>query len=208
MSAALRRLRSLGRSGRAEELDLEATIRETAKQYGELEVVTRAPRENQLKLVLLMDVGGSMDAFTELVERLFSAAHGANHFKAFHPLYFHNCVYEEVYRDHALRDPIPLSALHHTLGLNDQARLLVLGDAYMSPYELLSVGGILTYGQHNLKTGLEHLKELKGMFGRSAWLNPMPERMWAHVTISAVSEVFTMCPLTLEGLDEAVAQLS
>ena len=208
MGAALRKLRSLGRSGRADELDLEATIHETARQCGELEVVLRAPRENQLKLVLLMDVGGSMDSFTHLIERLFSAAHSASHFKAFHPLYFHNCVYEEVYLDHELRQAIPLSALHHRLGLNDQAKLLVLGDAYMSPYELLSVGGILTYGQHNLKTGLEHLKELRGLFQRAAWLNPMPERLWGHVTISAVSEVFPMSPLTLEGLDEAIARLA
>ena len=208
MGAALRKLRTLGRSGSADELDLEETIARTAKQYGELEVVLRPPRENLLKLVLLMDVGGSMDPYADLIGRLFSAAHGASHFKAFHPLYFHNCVYDEVYQDANLRDGLPLTELKQRLGLDDQTRLLVLGDAYMAPYELLSVGGIITYGGHNLRTGLDHLQELRGMFERCAWLNPMPERFWQHLTISTISEVFPMCELTLDGLDQAIECLN
>ena len=207
MGAALKKLRSLGRSGRADELDLEESIKQTARSYGELELVLRPPRENLLKLVLLMDVGGSMDPYAHLIERLFSAAHAASHFKAFHPLYFHNCVYDEVYRDAQLRDGLKLSELKQRLGLDQQSRLLILGDAYMAPYELLSVGGIISYGEHNLKTGLEHLKELRGLFDHCAWLNPMPARFWQHLTISTISELFPMCELTLDGLDEAVAHL-
>jgi uncharacterized protein with von Willebrand factor type A (vWA) domain len=208
LSAALRRLRSLGRDGRADELDLDATVHATARQCGELEVRLRPPRENRLKLVLLMDVGGSMDEFAQLVGRLLSAAHRAHHFRAFHPLYFHNCVYESVFRDAALRDPLPLSTLQRDLGLDAEARLLVLGDAYMSPYELMSVGGAIDYRHHNLKTGLEHMRDLRAAFPWAAWLNPMPRRYWEHPTIDALGELFPMFELTLEGLEGAVSALT
>jgi uncharacterized protein len=206
MTSALRRLRRLGKGEREDEVDIDETIYATARQGGELEVILRPPRENQLKLILLMDVGGSMDGFAQLVERLFSAAHQASHFKAFHALYFHNCVYDEVYKDARFREPISLESLSR---LHDrETRLLILGDACMSPYELFSVGGMINYGTHNLKTGAQQLASLREMFKAHVWLNPLTQRYWRHPTIEAIGELFPMFELTLDGLDRAVRLLS
>ena len=206
LGAALRRLRRLGKGEREDELDLEETIHQTARYGGELEVVLKPPRENTLKLILLMDVGGSMDDHARLVEQLFSAAHQASHFKVFKPLYFHNCVYESVYEDAALRQRVSLEDLHRSL--DRETRLLVVGDACMSPYELFSVGGAIDYYHHNQKTGVEWLWVLRDLFPHHAWLNPIPERFWAHPTIEAIAELFPMSELTLDGLSEAVSQLA
>ena len=206
LGAALRRLRRLGRGERADELDLEETIRRTAQQAGELEVVLKPPRENTLKLILLMDVGGSMDDHARLVEQLFSAAHQASHFKVFKPLYFHNCVYDCVYEEAAMRTSVSLESLHRTL--DSQTRLLIIGDACMSPYELFSVGGMINYHEHNSRTGAEWLYTLRTFFPHNVWLNPLPERFWSHPTIEAIGGIFPMRELTLEGLSEAVKLLS
>jgi uncharacterized protein len=206
LGSALRRLRRLGRGQRADELDLEETIRQTARQAGELEVVLKPPRENTLKLILLMDVGGSMDDHARLVEQLFSAAHQASHFKVFRPLYFHNCVYDCVYDEASMRTPIPLEELSRSL--DSQTRLLVIGDACMSPYELFSVGGMINYYEHNPRTGAEWLYTLRDLYPHHVWLNPIPERFWRHPTIEAIGGMFPMKELTLEGLSEAVELLS
>ncbi len=206
LGAALRRLRRLGKGERADELDLEETIRQTAQQAGELEIVMKAPRENTLKLILLMDVGGSMDDHARLVEQLFSAAHQASHFKVFKPLYFHNCVYDSVYEEASMRTKVSLEDLSRQL--DKQTRLLFVGDACMSPYELFSVGGMINYYEHNSRTGAECLYSLKTLYPHHAWLNPIPERFWGHPTIEAIADIFPMRELTLAGLSEAIELLS
>lgn len=206
LGAALRRLRRLGRGERADELDLDETIKQTARHAGELEVVLKAPRENTLKLILLMDVGGSMDEHARLVEQLFSAAHQASHFKRFAPLYFHNCVYESVYEDAALRERVSLDEL--TRRFDRETRLLVIGDACMSPYELFSVGGAIDYWHQNQRPGIDWLTTLREHYPSHAWLNPLPARFWGHPTIEAIDDLFSMGELTLEGLSDAVERLS
>jgi uncharacterized protein with von Willebrand factor type A (vWA) domain len=206
LGAALRRLRRLGRGERAEELDLDETIRQTARHAGDLEVVLKPPRENTLKLILLMDVGGSMDDHARLVEQLFSAAHQASHFKTFSPLYFHNCIYESVYEDAALRTRVTLDDLSRKL--DKETRLLIVGDACMSPYELFSIGGAIDYSHMNQRTGVEWLTALREIYPHHAWINPIPERFWGHPTIDAISDLFPMTELTLDGLGQAVERLT
>ena len=214
MSSALRKLRRLGKSERAEELDLEGTISATARQGGDLDIVFKAPKENQLKLILLMDVGGSMDVYAHWVERLFSAAHQAQHFKAFTPLYFHNCVYDEVYEDAEFRQAISFDDLKRNH--DRDSRLLILGDACMSPYELMSAGGAIYYDyaralqanpETRFRTGLDSLVDLCQLFKNHAWINPIERPYWGHTTIHKIREIFPMFELTLEGLESAVDTL-
>ena len=214
MSSALRKLRTLGKSERLEELDLDETISETARQGGELEVVLKAPKENRLKLILLMDVGGSMDVYAHWIERLFSAAHQAQHFKSFTPLYFHNCVYDEVYEDAQFRKAISFEDLKRSH--DRETRLLILGDACMSPYELMSPGGAIYYDYARVlkagkdtqfRTGLDSLIDLSLLFKHHVWINPIESSYWRHTTISQIRELFPMFELTLDGLESAVDTL-
>ncbi len=202
---ALRRLRNLGREGAEEELDLDATVDETCRNGGELEIVFRSPKRNRLKLVLLMDVGGSMDPYAHLVERLFTAASRAGRFAKFRSYYFHNCVYESVYEDASFKHEVPLVDL---LAQSDRdEKLVMVGDALMHPSELMDAGGALYYYRYNPTSGLEALKRLEDHFRRSVWLNPEPERYWRRTTIEAVASVFPMYLLSLDGLDRAVRYL-
>ncbi|MEE2643896.1 MAG: VWA domain-containing protein [Myxococcota bacterium] len=205
LGAALRRLRRLRRGERPSELDIEETVRETARNMGELEVILRPPKEEQLELLLLMDVGGSMDPFARLVERLFSAADRASHFKRFEAYYFHNCVYESLYQSGSLRDPIPVERVLRERG--KETRLLILGDACMAPYELFSIGGAISYFHRNPRPGIEWLGRLAETFPASAWLNPLSERSWRHQTIEAVQKIFPMYTLSLDGLEAAIEVL-
>ena len=199
---ALRRLRRLKREGVAEELDLEETIDATARNAGDIEMVFRPPRENNVKLLLLMDVGGSMDPFTELCEQLFSAAHAASHFKQFKPYFFHNCVYGRLYSDMIRLKGRPTAEV---LGEIDQTwRVVFVGDAYMHPYELLEQGGAIDYSTSNTEPGIAWLKKIREKVPVSVWLNPEPKRIWDAPTISIIRSVFPMFELTLEGLTEAV----
>ena len=205
LSAALRKLRRLRRGERPSELDIDETISATARQAGDLEIVMRAPREDQLELLLLMDVGGSMDPFARLVERLFSAAANASHFKRFQAYYFHNCVYEALYEHASLRKPIPLERILRERP--PETRLLILGDACMAPYELFSAGGAISYFHRNPMPGIRWLERLAERFEGAAWLNPLPERYWRHQTIDAISDCFPMYPLSLDGLGDAIETL-
>jgi uncharacterized protein with von Willebrand factor type A (vWA) domain len=203
---AMRRLRRLGRDGAPDELDLDETIGETARNAGELEIVFRPPKRNRMKLILLMDVGGSMDPHARLVERLFTAASRAGRFARFRHYYFHNCVYNEVYEDALFRKPVPLADLLHTTAREE--RLVVVGDALMHPAELLQTGGSIYYYENNPSPGLASLKRLAEHFRRAAWLNPEPERFWPRTTIEMIAAVFPMWTLTLDGLDRAVRYLT
>lgn len=206
LGMALRKLRRLGREGVADEIDIDATIDATARNAGDITPALRPPRENRLKVLLLMDVGGSMDPFALLSSRLFSAAHQASHFKEFHAFYFHNCIYEAVYRDARMTDAMPTPELLRWL--QPQTRVIVVGDAFMAPYELLSEYGAIDYWHDNQIPGIKWLQRISDHFEKTAWLNPMSERYWHHPTINAIGELFPMFELTLKGLDAAVTELA
>jgi uncharacterized protein with von Willebrand factor type A (vWA) domain len=205
IDVALRGLRRLGRDGAEEELDLDATVDETCKNAGELEVVMRPPRRNRVKVLLLMDVGGSMDPHAELVSRLFTAASRAGRFAKFRSFYFHNCVYNAVYDDAQLRQGTTTADL--LAGSDRDEKLVVVGDALMHPAELLDAGGAMYFATHTRASGLEWLRRLAHHFRRAAWLNPEPERYWPSTTIEAIASVLPMWPLTLDGLAAAVRYL-
>ncbi len=205
LQVALRKLRAFAREGGEEELDLEETIAETARNAGELEVVTRPPRRPNTRVVLLMDVGGSMDPYAHLMSRLFTAASKATHFKDLRTYYFHNCVYGRVYRSANFTDPVSVHELLADVG--PHYKLIVVGDALMGPYELFERGGALGWSDPDALEGVEWLRRLAAHFDRNVWLNPEPQHGWYHPTIRAIGGLFPMFPLTVEGLGEAVAHL-
>jgi len=202
---ALRGLRRLGRDGAEEELDLDETVDETCRNAGELELVYRPPRRNRMKVILLMDVGGSMEPYRELVGRLFTAASRAGRFAKFRSFYFHNCVYERVYEDARFRQPVPVTDF--LAGADRDERLVVVGDALMHPAELLEVGGSIYYNHYNRTSGVQWLRIIAEHFRRSAWLNPEPEKYWPRSTAEVIASIFPMYTLTLQGLEEAVRHL-
>lgn len=206
LAVALRRLRAFAREGHAEELDVEGTIDQTARNAGELEVVTRPPRRPNTRVILMMDVGGSMDPHAQLVGRLFSAASKATHFKELRTYYFHNCIYGRVFKDARFSEPVSLPALLAETGRH--YKLVLVGDALMAPYELEDRGGPLGHWDPEALPGIAWMMRLAEHYQRSAWLNPEPARFWRQPTVEMIRHVFDMFPLTLEGLTEAVAHLT
>ncbi len=207
MAVALRKLRAFSREGAPDELDVEGSIAATAKNAGELEVVTRAPRRPNTRVILMMDVGGSMDPYAHLVSRLFSVAKQATHFKELRSYYFHNCVYGRVFEKATLSGGISVPDLIGQVGKH--FKLVMVGDALMAPYELtLRTDVYGRYAGEEGKEGLVWMMELARHFERSAWLNPEPIQTWRGNTIAAVRNVFDMFPLTLDGLGEAVGHLT
>ncbi|HEY5944589.1 MAG TPA: VWA domain-containing protein [Kofleriaceae bacterium] len=205
IDVALRGLRKLGREGAVEELDLDETIDETCKNAGELEVIFRPPRRNRVKVLLLMDVGGSMDPHSELMSRLFTAASRTGRFAKFRSYYFHNCVYNSVYEDAQFRKGIPVADL---LSHSDRdEKLVMVGDALMHPAELLDPGGSMYLYSQTRASGIEWLRRLAHHFRSAAWLNPEPERFWSGTTIEVIASVLPMYALTLDGLAQAVRYL-
>jgi uncharacterized protein with von Willebrand factor type A (vWA) domain len=205
MAVALRKLRAFSREGAEDELDLEGTIDATAKNAGDLEVVIRPPRRPNVRVLLMMDVGGSMEPYAHLVSRLFTAASKASHFKEFKSYYFHNCVYGHVYADEKFQQAIKVRDLIAQCG--PHWKLVMVGDALMAPYELMQVGGSLDLGDDRGMEGVRWLQLLQQHFERSAWLNPEPEKYWHGNTIEYVRKTFDMYPLTLNGLGEATTHL-
>jgi len=205
IDVALRGLRRLGREGAIEELDLDETIDKTCKNAGEIDVVFRPPRRNRVKVLLLMDVGGSMDPHSELVSRLFTAASRAGRFAKFRSYYFHNCVYNAVYEDAQFRKNVPTADL--IANSDRDEKLVFVGDALMHPAELLDPGGSMYLYSQNRASGHEWLRRLGAHFRSAAWLNPEPDRFWAGTTIEVIASVFAMYPLTLDGLAQAVRYL-
>ena len=205
IDVALRGLRRLGREGAQEELDLDETVERTGKNAGDLDIVFRAPRRNRVKVVLLMDVGGSMDPHAELVSRLFTAASRSGRFAKFRSYYFHNCVYNSVYDDASLRKGIPTADL---ISHSDRdEKLVIVGDALMHPAELLDPGGSMYLANSARASGIEWLRRLGTHFRSAAWLNPEPDRFWPGTTIEVIASVFGMWPLTLDGLAASVRYL-
>jgi uncharacterized protein len=203
LEVALRRLRVWAHQGAQTELDLEGTIDATARNAGELEVKLKAPRRSNLRVLLLLDVGGSMDPYSEVCERLFSAAKRATHFKELRTLYFHNCVYGRLYDSVNLWKGPAITDLVQEL---DQSwRLIVVGDALMHPWELQSTGSRWG-GSPSGSPGLAWLAYLAEHFRHAAWLNPEPRVAW-HGTAEVIGRVFPMFRLTIDGLGEAVQHL-
>jgi len=206
IKVALKRRRRWAREGAAEELDLDGTIRATAHQ-GWLDVRTRPERHNAVKVLMLLDVGGSMDDHVRVVEELFSAARAE--FKHLEHFYFHNCVYEGVWRENARRwdRQTPTMDLIHTYG--SDWKLVIVGDAAMSPYEIVMPGGA---NEHwNAEAGEVWLRRLLAQFPSAAWINPTPERAWGHTpSIGMLREIVEgrMYPMTLAGIEAATRALS
>ena len=206
MQVALRKLRAIVREGAEEELDLEGSIAATAKNGGELEVVTQPPRRSNTRVILMMDVGGSMDPFAHLCSRMFSASKKSTHFKELRTYYFHNCVYGHVYETERFDKPIRVRDLLHECG--PHYKLIMVGDALMAPYELMAAGGSLELGDDRGIEGIAWLAMLQQHFHRCIWLNPEPQKYWTGNTIDYVRQVFEMFPLTLDGLGEGVGHLA
>jgi uncharacterized protein len=202
---ALRLLRDLGRDGAPEELDLDETVARTSKNAGDLDIVVRPPKRNKVKVILLMDVGGSMDPHAQLVSQLFTAASRSGRFAKFRAFYFHNCVYENVFHDAQFFQPYPVPDLLH--GSDREERLVVVGDAAMHPGELMETGGSMYYYARTRTPGIEWMRRIAEHFRKSAWLNPEAPSFWSNTTVSILSSIFPMFPLTIEGLGDAVKHL-
>jgi uncharacterized protein len=205
MRVALSKLRALRREGAPEELDVDATVDETCKNAGELELVWVPPRKNQLKIILAMDAGGSMAPHARLVSQLFSAAAAMKNFKEFEYFYFHNCPYAHIYKDiyHDQRVPTADLVAKH----DSEWRLIMVGDARMAMSELTAPYGAIDYYEANKTPGLEYLRRLRDHFRKVCWLNPIPLRYWEHPTTRLIGRFFPMFPLSIDGLEEAVRHL-
>ncbi len=202
---ALKGLRQLSRIGPEDELDLEETIEATAKNAGEIDLKWRRSRKNAVKVLLLMDVGGSMEPFALLCSQLFSAAHSSTHFKDFRYYYFHNCIYDTLYQDIERQEAINTDHLLHTLEPN--YKLLLVGDARMGAWELMEKYGAINYYERNETPGIVWLKRIAEHFTHCVWLNPDSPRFWIHPTVQLIGRLFPMFPLTLDGLGQAVKRL-
>jgi uncharacterized protein with von Willebrand factor type A (vWA) domain len=202
---ALRRLRKFARTGAAEELDLPGTIRQTARQ-GWLDVQLRPERRNAVKVLLFLDVGGSMDWHIRACEELFSAARAE--FKHLEVFYFHNCLYERVWRENRRRfqETTPTWELLHTYPHDYKA--IFVGDASMSPYEIVQPGGSVEH--MNEEAGEVWMRRLLQTYPHAVWFNPVPARDWGYTaSIRMIRQLLEgrMFPLTLEGLDGAMREL-
>ncbi len=207
IKVALRRLRRFAREGAAEELDLGGTIAATARNAGWLDLMMRPERHNAVKVLLFFDVGGSMEDHVKVCEELFSACRAE--FKHLEYFYFHNCVYDAVWKDNRRRwnERIATAELMHRYG--PDFRLILVGDATMSPYELLQPGGSVEY--MNEEAGAVWMRRLLDTWPSACWLNPEPERYWGYrQSIAMLREIMgeRMFPLTLDGLTRAMAHLS
>ncbi len=205
IKVALKRLRKWARDGAEEELDLDGTIRSTAEQ-GWLDVRTRPERRNAVKVLLLLDIGGSMDDHVRSVEELFSAA--KSEFKHLEHYYFHNCLYEFVWRDNARRWTERQSTWDLLRHYGSDWKCIFVGDAAMSPYEILYPGGA---NEHwNAESGQVWLDRARTQWPDHLWINPTPENHWGYTqSIGIIREIFEdrMVPMTLEGIGRGIREL-
>jgi uncharacterized protein with von Willebrand factor type A (vWA) domain len=205
MRLALRRLRRFARTGAVEELDLDETIHETAHK-GYLDVRLRPERRNAVKVLLFLDVGGSMDWHVEAAEELFSAAR--LEFKHFEHFYFHNCVYEHLWKENRRRFDERIPTLDVIRTYPSDYRVVFVGDASMSPYEILMPGGSVEHW--NEEPGQVWLQKILHHFPKAVWLNPVTRSHWAYTqSIAHIRQLFSdrMYPLNLEGIDQAMREL-
>lgn len=205
MKVALRRLRKFARSGAPDELDLDGTIKSTA-EHGWLDVQLRPERRNTIKVLLFLDVGGSMDWHIELAEQLFSAAR--SEFKHFEHFYFHNCPYEGVWKENHRRHDQRIATAEIIRTYPKDYRLIFVGDASMSPYEIVQPGGSVEHW--NEEAGQVWMERLTGHFARHVWLNPVKPNLWGYTqSINIMQRLMggAMYPLTLDGLEGAMKSL-
>jgi len=206
IKVALKRLRQWARDGAEEELDLNSTIRSTA-EHGYLDVVTRPERRNAVKVLLFLDAGGSMDPYVKIVEELFSAAR--TEFKHLEYFYFHNCLYEGVWRDNRRRwsEVTPTWDVLRKYG--PDYKCIFVGDAAMSPYEIAMRGGA---NEHwNEEPGQVWLARARETWASNAWINPVPEKHWQYTqSTQMIRQVFDdqMFPMTLKGIEAAMKTLT
>jgi uncharacterized protein with von Willebrand factor type A (vWA) domain len=207
IKVALRRLRRFARQGAAEELALEDTIRSTANNAGYLDIRMQPERKNRIKVLMLLDVGGTMDDHIERTEELFSAA--STEFKNMEFFYFHNCVYDYLWKNNRRRHAERFPTLDVLRKYPPDTRLIFVGDATMSPYEVLQPGGSVEY--NNEEAGAEWLARFCHAFPKFAWLNPEPESMWQYrQSIAVIRQIMNnrMFPVTIDGLERAMRLLS
>ncbi|MEQ5776938.1 VWA domain-containing protein [Thalassospira sp. NFXS8] len=206
IKVALRKLRKWARTGAADELDLAGTIRSTARQ-GWLDVQMRPERHNAVKVLMLFDIGGSMDDYIRVCEELFSAV--KTEFKHLEYYYFHNCPYEGLWKDNARRRSEQVSTLDVINTYSSDYKLVFVGDATMSPYEITYPGGSVEHW--NAEAGQVWMQRLLDHFQHAAWINPQPEKWWHYTpSIQILHKMMEgrMYPLTLEGLDRMTGELN
>ncbi len=204
---ALRRLRRFARDGAPEELDMDGTISSTARKAGLLDILMRPERHNKVKVLLFFDIGGSMDDHIKLCQEMFSAA--KTEFKHMEYFYFHNCLYDYVWKDNRRRhsERTPTTEIMHKYG--HDYKLIFVGDATMSPYEILQPGGSIEYS--NDEAGAVWMRRMLDVYPKAIWLNPEPEQLWPYrQSISVIREIMgsRMYPITIEGLERAMRYLS
>jgi len=206
IKVALRRLRKFAREGAADELDIDRTINGTAKQ-GWLDIHMRPERHNAVKLLLFLDVGGSMDPFIKLCEELFSAA--TSEFKNLEFFYFHNCPYEGLWKDNRRRFSERTNTWDVLHKYGHDYKLIFVGDASMSPYEITHPGGSVEH--FNEEAGVTWMHRLTNTYPAAAWLNPVPEKQWGYSqSVKIIRELMNdrMYPLTVDGLSDAMKELT
>jgi uncharacterized protein with von Willebrand factor type A (vWA) domain len=204
---ALRRLRRFARDGAPEELDLDTTIAKTAKNAGWLDLAMRPERHNAVKVLLFLDIGGSMDDHVRLCQELFSAA--KTEFKHLEYFYFHNCLYDYVWKDNRRRhaERTRTADVMHKYG--HDYKLIFVGDATMSPYEILQPGGSVEYS--NEEAGAVWMRRMLEVYPKAVWLNPEPEQLWGYrQSVGILREIMggRMYPTTIDGLERAMRYLS
>ena len=207
IKVALRKLRKMTRKGENWEFDLHGTIKETAKNAGYLELNYLREKLNDINLIVFFDVGGSMDPFVKVCEELFSAA--KSEFKNLEYYYFHNCIYESVWRDNLRRNDERIKTQDILNKYSKNHKILIIGDASMAPYELTNSGGSIEHW--NKESGEEWVKKINSHFYKSAWLNPVHQDHWDYTsTIKMISTLMdqNMFPLTISGISDAVTYLS
>ena len=206
IKVALRKLRRFAREGAEEELDLDDTIRSTARKAGMLDIKLVPERRNTTKLLLFLDVGGSMDPHVKVCEELFSAARAE--FKHLEHFYFHNFVYETVWRDNQMRANLRMPTAQVMNKYSADHKVVFVGDATMSPYEIMAVGGSIEHW--NEEAGATWMARMMALYPYAVWLNPQPEDYWSYIpSIGIVKKLMSdrMFPLTLDGLERAMKAL-
>jgi len=206
IKVALRRLRKFAREGAPEELDLDTTIDKTARNAGVLDLSMRPERHNAVKVLMFLDIGGSMDDHVKLCEELFSAA--KTEFKHLEYFYFHNCLYDYVWKDNRRRHSERTRTFDIMHKYGHDYKLVFVGDATMSPYEILQPGGSIEYS--NDEAGAVWLKRILELYPRAVWLNPEPEEIWPYrQSIGILREIMggRMYATTIQGLERAMRAL-
>ena len=207
IKVALRRLRKFAREGVAEEFALDDTVRATAHNAGYLEIKMQPERKNNIKVLMLLDVGGTMDDHITRTEELFSAA--KTEFKNMEFYYFHNCVYDYLWKNNRRRHAERFNTRDVLRKYTPDTKLIFVGDATMSPYEILQPGGSVEY--NNEEPGAEWLQRFTHTFPKFVWLNPEPEGLWQYrQSVSIIRQIMNnrMFPITIEGLERAMRLLS